>query len=143
MPLDLPGAPSEPSPPDPARRDPAERKSRTVAVIDDDAAVCDSTRILLEIYDFAVRTYQSAAAFMQESPAVSCIVVDYHMPGMNGLDLVSRLRSRGNSVPVIMITATSEAKIEKLAAQLGIRRVLQKPLGKALVSSLQEELGEG
>ncbi|MBO0737429.1 MAG: response regulator [Alphaproteobacteria bacterium] len=106
--------------------------------------MCDSTRTLLEVHDFVVHTYQSGAAFLQalhEQPAISCLIVDYYMPGLNGLELVSELRNRGSSVPVIMITATPDAKIEAGATQLGIKSVLEKPLGKALISALQDELG--
>ena len=142
MPLDASGTASRPSPHDEAKPEPPIPERRIIAVVDDDEAVCNSIRTLLEVYDFVVRTYLSAAAFLEEKPAVSCIVVDYFMPGLNGLELVSRLRSRGSSTPVIMITASSDARIESLAAQLGVKRVLKKPLGKALITSLQEELGQ-
>lgn len=121
-------------------QEPMSSQGRIVAVVDDDTAVCDSTRMLLEAYDFEVRTYQSAAEFLKESPGVSCLVVDYQMPGLNGLELVSELRKRGLSVPVIMITATEDATIERRAAELGIRSVLRKPLGKSLLGAINKEL---
>lgn len=121
-------------------QEPMSSQGRIVAVVDDDTAVCDSTRMLLEAYDFEVRSYQSAAEFLKESPGVSCLVVDYQMPGLNGLELVSELRKRGLSVPVIMITATEDATIERRAAELGIRSVLRKPLGKSLLGAINKEL---
>ena len=119
----------------------AARDSRTVAVIDDDAAVCDSTRILLEALDYDVCTYPNAVEFFVANPKVSGLIVDYHMPGMNGLEVIAEMRKRGNLIPVIMITAVSDPRIEARAVELGIRSLLKKPLGKALVTALQNELG--
>jgi len=69
-----------------------------VAVIDDDAAVCDSTHFLLETYDFGVRTYLTATDFLKDDPDIACLIVDYQLPGLNGLGLVSELRTRGRQV---------------------------------------------
>jgi two-component system, LuxR family, response regulator FixJ len=86
---------------------------RAVAIVDDDAAVCDSTRFLLEAHDFCVRTYQSGADFLNEDvPDIACLIVDYQMPGLNGLDFVSELRRRGSKVPAIMITATADPTVD-------------------------------
>ena len=116
-------------------------QSRSVAVVDDDEAVCDSTRFLLEIYGFAVRTYLSGPVFLKDNPDVECILIDYHMPGLNGLELASELRARGSHVPVIMITATADAAVERRAAELGIQRILRKPLSnQALLNAVREEL---
>ncbi len=114
-----------------------------IAVIDDDAAVCDSTRFLLETYDFDVYTYQSGADFLRDNPVIVCLIVDYHMPGLNGLDLVAELRRRGRDVPaIIMITATTDPSVERRAAELGIRHVLKKPLAnQLLLSTLRNHLG--
>jgi two-component system, LuxR family, response regulator FixJ len=114
---------------------------RAVAIVDDDAAVCDSTRFLLEAYDFGVRTYQSGADFLDEDPDIACLIVDYQMPGLNGLDFVSELRRRGSDVPTIMITATTDPNVERRAADLGIRRVLKKPLSnQVLLGAIRDEL---
>jgi two-component system, LuxR family, response regulator FixJ len=135
-------ASSEPASRSETKQEPSRREKKVVAVVDDDAAVCDSTQILLEVHDFVVRIYQSGAAFLEAKPAILCLIVDYHMPVLNGLELVAELRKRGCSIPVIMMTATADTRIEKQAAQLGIRRVLRKPLGSSLIAAVQEELGE-
>jgi two-component system, LuxR family, response regulator FixJ len=115
---------------------------RAVAIVDDDAAVCDSTRFLLEAHDFGVRTYQSGADFLNENPDIACLIVDYQMPGLNGLDFMSELRRRGSKVPAIMITATADPTVERRAAGLGIRRVLHKPLSRqVLLGAIREEVG--
>jgi two-component system, LuxR family, response regulator FixJ len=116
-------------------------RGRAVAVVDDDEAVCDSTRFLLETYDFGVRTYRSGANFFDDAPDIVCLIVDYQMPGLNGLELVSELRKRGSDVPAIMITATTDPTVERRAAELGIRQVLKKPLSnRALLGAIRNEL---
>lgn len=132
---------SEPGPRGQSRQASSRRGDRVVAVVDDDAAVCHSTRTLLEVHDFVVLTYQSGAAFLLEQRAISCLVVDYGMPGLNGLEVVSQLRNRSSPIPVIMMTATPDARIEAEAAQLGIKSVLKKTPRMPLISALQDVLG--
>jgi two-component system, LuxR family, response regulator FixJ len=117
---------------------------RVIAVVDDDAAVCDSTRFLLETYDFDVHTYQSGADFLRDNPIIECLIVDYHMPGLNGLEVVAELHKRGRDVPaIIMITAAIDASVERSAAELGIRHVLKKPFAnQVLLSTLRDQLGQ-
>jgi len=56
-------------------------------VVDDDAAVRSSLKFILEVEGFYVRVYASAEELLKEEslPDPGCLVVDYHMPGMNGL----------------------------------------------------------
>jgi two-component system response regulator FixJ len=114
---------------------------RMIAIVDDDAAICDSARILLEAYGLQVQTYQSATEFLRGDPDIDCLIIDHLMPGLNGLDFMSELRKRGSQVPTIMITASIDPTIERRAAKLGIRQVLRKPLStRALVGAIEEEL---
>jgi two-component system, LuxR family, response regulator FixJ len=113
-----------------------------IAVIDDDAAVCDSTRFLLETYDFVVHTYQSGADFLRDDPVIACLIVDYHMPELNGLEVVAELRTRVRDVPaIIMITAATDPSVERRAVELGIRQVLKKPLAnQLLLDTIRDQL---
>jgi FixJ family two-component response regulator len=113
-----------------------------IAVIDDDAAVCDSARFLLETYDYDVHTYQSGADFLRDDPVIGCLIVDYHMPGLNGLEVVAELHKRGRQIPaIIMITAATDPSVERSAAELGIRQVLKKPLAnQVLLNTLRDQL---
>jgi FixJ family two-component response regulator len=116
-------------------------RSPTIAVVDDDAAVCDSTRFLLETHGLEVLSYESAAEFLRDIPPIACLIVDYQMPGLNGLEFVSELRTRGNRMPIIMITATTDSAVERRAAELGIKQVLQKPLSnQSLLRAVREAL---
>jgi len=106
----------------------ADNRSGAVAIVDDDDAVLDSLKFLLEMAGRTVCTYASAGAFLEDrgtSPA--CLILDHHMPRMTGLQLAARLRALGMDVPVLLITASPSTAITARAAELGIERVLEKP----------------
>ena len=77
-----------------------------VIVLDDDLAVRNSLKFSLEIEGFTVRSYATGAELLGagDLTACGCLVVDQHMPGMSGLDLIDMLRSRHFSAPAILIT---------------------------------------
>jgi two-component system response regulator FixJ len=103
---------------------------QTVAVVDDDDAVRDSLQFLLEAAGIAVVTYASAAQFLNEAVVddLGCLVVDQHMPDKTGLQLVSCLRRRGITLPIALITGSPSPDLLRLAAELGIAKVMEKPL---------------
>jgi two-component system response regulator FixJ len=78
---------------------------------------------------------------LRDNPDIACLIVDYRLPGLNGLEFVSELRTRGSLVPAIMISATADPVIERRAAELGINRILQKPLSnRVLLRAVREVL---
>jgi two-component system, LuxR family, response regulator FixJ len=107
-----------------------EGSHRLIAVVDDDDAVRDSLRFLLEIAGYPVATYGSAAQFIQQAPLgdLACLVVDQHMPEQTGLQLVSRLRTQGVTLPVVLITGSPSPDLVRLAHELDVAKVLEKPL---------------
>jgi two-component system, LuxR family, response regulator FixJ len=90
----------------------------TVFVVDDDDSARQALKYLLEAEGFAVRTYSSAEGVLGEAkvPNNSCLVTDYHMPGMDGLELVDELRTRGNSIPAILVTGDPNLNVQDRAA---------------------------
>ena len=116
-------------------------RNGVIAIVDDDQAVRDSTRVLLEVYGLDVQTYPSGTDFLENNPDIAFLIVDYQMPGLNGLELVSELRKRGSNVRTVLITATSNPRVERRAAELGIKQVLQKPLSsRVLLTAIREDL---
>jgi len=100
-----------------------------IYVVDDDQGVLGSLRFLLETDGFEVRTFRSGSALLDsvaERP-VDCIVIDYKMPGMNGIDLANLLRERNVKAPVVMITGYPDESISARAATAGVRHVVLKP----------------
>ena len=106
------------------------KSQRLVAVVDDDDAVRDSLRFLLEIAGYSVATYGSAAEFLQEATLgdLACLVVDQHMPDQSGLQLVTRLRGQGATLPVALITGSPSPDVIRQARELNVAQVLEKPL---------------
>jgi two-component system response regulator FixJ len=102
----------------------------TVALIDDDAAVLDSLRMLLQKRGMLVECFASAQDFLARfgSMSVSCIVSDVRMPGLSGLDLQAELLKRGSSVPVILITGHGDIAMAVNAIKLGAFDFIEKPL---------------
>jgi len=100
-----------------------------VAIVDDDPEVLDSLKFLLEVTGHKVAAYASAAAFLEDrETSPTCLILDHHMPHMTGLELVAQLRLEGTDVPVLLITSSPSPAIAARAAQLGVDKVLEKPL---------------
>src|SRR5579864_9260327 len=95
----------------------------TVCAVDDDEAVRDSLRALLESHDISVRDYASAMEFLsdlntqQSDP--DCMILDLHMPGLSGIELLEVLRRRRIPVPVIILTGRGDADLRVRAERLG------------------------
>lgn len=114
-----------------------------VVLVDDDLSVLGSLRFLLEAEGFDVDAFDSGMALLLQStlPAKGCFVIDYHMPIMNGLELLARLRDRRSSLPAILITGQTDRLIEQKAAYAGVSQVFFKPyLGKGLVHGVRKAL---
>ena len=108
-----------------------------VYVVDDDAGVLASLRFLLEIEGFSVRAFYSAEALLNATTiaGADCLVIDYQMPGMSGIDLASTLREHDINTPIVLITGCVDAMIPAKARAIGIRHVLVKPDLEARLST--------
>ena len=102
----------------------------TVAVVDDDQAVRESLRFLLEVIGYTVEIFASAAEFLQANVRdFACLILDHHLPNMTGLELARRLRADGAVIPILLITGSPSPTIAATAAALSIE-VLDKPPGE-------------
>lgn len=101
---------------------------KIVAVIDDDPAVLDSMKFLLEVAGYSVSAFSSAMEFLErDTPEPTCLILDQNMPQMTGSELVARLRTDGRNIPVLLITGSPSSALTALASRLGIEKVLEKP----------------
>ena len=101
-----------------------------VCIVEDDAAVRNALKFSLEVEGLAVRLYDGAASLLGDPrlPSCRCLVVDFRMPVMDGLELVGVLKTREIAAPVIMITGQATRDLRLRAEKLGVRRVIEKPL---------------
>jgi two-component system, LuxR family, response regulator FixJ len=115
-----------------------------ILVIDDDPAVRNSLKFALEIEGFSVRLYPTGAELLAERdmPESGCLVADYHLPGMNGLDLLARLRERNVRLPAILITTHPTAAIRARAALAGVRLIEKPLLSDTLFEGIRTAVGE-
>ena len=115
-----------------------QQRDGPICIVDDDVAVCDSLSVLLEAHGFAVMTYASGAEFLTDVSRhqLGCLIIDYHMPGMDGLDVVSALQREGIFVPVVLITGRADAGIAERAGKLRVIAVLEKPFAVARLVEL-------
>jgi two-component system, LuxR family, response regulator FixJ len=118
---------------------------RLIAVIDDDEAVRDSLRFLLEIAGHSVATYGSALQFLREAPMnqLACVLVDQHMPDQTGLQLVAQLRADGVGLAVALITGSPSPDLIRLARELGVTEVMEKPLDDEVLLNFIENALSG
>jgi len=116
----------------------------TIHVIDDDAAMRDSLAFLLDVNGFRPQVYESADAFLSGvgADAASCVVSDIRMPGLNGIELVRKLKSQGASCPVILITGHGDVALAVEAMKAGAADFIEKPFDDdALLGAIRAALG--
>lgn len=114
----------------------------TIHVVDDDSAVRDSLRVLLESSGFAAQMHDSAKAFLAAAPALrGCVLIDVRMPELDGLQLQQRLHERGIQLPVIVMTGQSDVPVAVRAMKAGAVDFLEKPFDdKQLLSAVRRAL---
>ena len=112
-----------------------------VYVVDDDPAVLDSVRWLVESVDLKVETYPSGRDFLDsyQPHQPGCLIADVRMPGMSGLELQQELSARGYGIPVIIITGHGDLPMAIQAMKDGAYDFIQKPFGdQALIDTVQK-----
>jgi two-component system response regulator FixJ len=115
----------------------------TVLIIDDDPAVRNSLKFALEVEGFAVRAYPTGAELLAEVeiPDNGCLVVDYKLPEMNGLDLLLELRKRKIDLPAILITTQPNPAVRNRAALAGVPLIEKPLLNDTLFQGIRTALG--
>ena len=112
---------------------------RIVLIVDDDPAVRSSLQFCLEVEGFLVRTYSSATELLNDHdiPESGCLVIDYRLPQVNGLDLLSELRRRKISLPAILVTTHPNASVRARTAAAGAVLIEKPLLNEALLERIR------
>lgn len=115
-----------------------------IFIVDDDDAVRDSLRLLLEAHGMTVEDFDSTAEFAaayRPRPR-ACLILDLHLPGMSGLDYLASLGKGGPGLPVIMVTGRGDDASRDRALELGAFAFLDKPVNnRELLSAIDRALG--
>lgn len=115
----------------------------TVFLVDDDDAVRDSLRLLLETAEIRSETYRSSAEFLDnyDPERPGCAVLDIRMPGMTGMELQEALQSAGIRIPIIFLTGHGNVPMSAKAFRAGAVDFLQKPVEEdVLLARIREAL---
>src|SRR6516164_7845005 len=117
-----------------------------IFIVDDDESVRDSLRLLLECAGFEARVFGSCREFLAAGciGEGDCLILDVHLTGMSGLDLLERMRGRGDRVPVILITGRLDTATRSRAQAAGALAVVEKPYKAGEILALvRHALGRG
>lgn len=115
----------------------------TVYVVDDDAAVRDSLRWLMDSVGLRVAEFASGEAFLEaitpQHPG--CVVLDLRMPKLGGLEVYQRLRQRGIELPVIVISGHGDVAVAVRALKSGVVDFIEKPFNdQELLDCVQQAM---
>lgn len=118
-------------------------RASDVFIVDDDPAVRDSLKLLLQAYGHDVRDFESGEDFLRayDAALAGCLVLDVHMPPINGVELVERLSASGALPPTVLISGHLTEEIRSRGLAAGAVAVLEKPFdGVALVTLIERAL---
>jgi len=120
-------------------------ESNRILVVEDDDQVRRSIKLFLRGRGYAVDTYSSAAELLslRPRPQADCMLIDYKMARMDGLDLLKRLRAEGDDTPALMLTGYFSQTLRDRALNVGFADVMEKPTGaQALTVKLSTILSD-
>ena len=111
----------------------AESAALVVYVVDDDASIRDSLALMLGLAGYSTRLFADAESFLVAfDPAWSgCVVADLRLPGMSGVELQARVRSRGSAIPFVIITAHGDVPAARAAFHAQAVDFIEKPFDDA------------
>jgi two-component system response regulator FixJ len=117
----------------------------TIFVVDDDDAVRDSLRLLLQAHGYTVAAFASGDEFLERAPVPGrgcCLLIDVRMPGRSGLDVQEELRRAGNPLPVIIMTGHGDVPLAVRAMKGGAVDFIEKPFTEeTILNSIGYALG--
>ncbi len=115
---------------------------KKILVVDDDPSVLTCYERLLKRSGYLPVTLSDGReleASLEDHADAGLLILDYRMPLMDGLSLLSRLRDKGFRCPVLLVSAYATEEVRVNADRLGVCRVLEKPVGTGhLLSSIRE-----
>lgn len=118
--------------------------ARLVHVVDDDEAIRRSVAFALKTSGFQVRLYTNGSELLKSAGKLEegCILLDIRMPGMDGLEVQEALKTKGVTLPVIIMTGHGDVSLAVRAMKAGALDFIEKPFQKAvLLTAIEQGLG--
>jgi FixJ family two-component response regulator len=118
-------------------------KVHVIAIVDDDESFRRATMSFIRSLGYTALQFASAEAFLKSDHLhdTDCLISDVQMPGMNGVELQSKLIVQGYRLPIIFVTAFSEMRVRAQALGAGAIGFLAKPFSdEELITCLNEAL---
>ncbi|WP_419318671.1 response regulator transcription factor [Caulobacter sp. ErkDOM-E] len=108
---------------------------RMIHIVDDEEAIRRSAGFMLKTSGYAVSTYASGDAFLQEARDAEpgCVLLDVRMPGMDGLEVQKAMAERGIAMPVVVLTGHGDITVAVRAMKGGAVDFIEKPFEKAVL----------
>ncbi len=108
-----------------------------IAIVDDDEVVRRSIKRLINSFSFHADDFSSGEEFLRSlsSGAPTCMLLDLHMPGLSGFEVLEALKMRRMNIPTIIITGNSRPEMRERCLNAGAAGYLEKPLDREVVLS--------
>lgn len=113
-----------------------------VLLVDDDPAVAHAVQFSFDLEGLDVRSFRDAESLLASTdlPHKGCLILDYHLPGVDGLDLLDQLRANGVRMPAVLMTTNPRTHLRARAAAAGVP-IIEKPLlTDALLTAVRSAL---
>ena len=118
----------------------------TIYIVDDDAPVRDSLRVLLESHGWAVEDFASTAGLLARrrlGDGAALLILDQHLPGVSGLEFLASPQGARLGLPVILITGAGDSSLREQADRRGVASYLEKPVNETrLLHAIASALGD-
>ncbi len=116
-----------------------------IFIVDDDEAVRDSLRLLLQAYDCNTEEYSSTREFLRayRPRDRQCLVLDHHLPSETGLDFLESIDGAGLRLPVILMSGGGDRGLKERALKVGVVAYFDKPLNNTvLLATILKTIGK-
>jgi FixJ family two-component response regulator len=116
-------------------------EQRLIFIVEDDEAVRASMRVLLEASGYAVRDFANAEDLLAAGTVhqADCIILDYNLSGMSGMDMIEILRAQNVQIPAIMVSSNGKPLVARAAAA-GVAAMLRKPMAADALTQWLEQI---
>ena len=126
-------------PPNTSLSSPSNTAIRRLILVEDDESVRRSMTMLLRTRGFQIDAYRSGSEFLTMTGlhGGDCLLIDYKMPRIDGIELMQRIRSNNDQTPGIMITGYYSDSLQRRALRAGFSDVLEKPLAPKSLQAMK------